>query len=698
MKQNKEKAQHPLREITPDKGFRIGAFQNRNLLYGVLLLVSVLFAYHPAWQGAPIWDDDAHLTKPELRTLSGLGKIWTKLGATQQYYPLVHSVFWIEHRLFGDAPLGYHLLNIFLHALSSFLLYGILRRLAIPGAWLGAALFALHPIEVESVVWISELKNCLSGVFFFGAILTYLHFDSGRNRRLYLASFVLFSLGLLSKTAIAPLPAAMLGILWWKRGRIDWKEDLLPLAPFFLAGVSFGLFTAWVERTYIGANGREFTFSGIARVLIAGRAIWFYLGKLILPLNLTFIYRRWVVSQAVWRQYLFPCAAGVLALALWCVRRRSRAPLAVLWYFVVMLSPALGFINVFPFRYSFVADHFQYLAGVGPLVLAGAALSSALSGLKKPFDGAAHAAGLTILTILAIVTWRQCGMYADNEILYRTTIQRNPECWMAYNNLGFMFMGQGKMDDAFTCYRKALDLNYEYPEAHLGLGAAYLKMGNTTEAMAHFQKALTISPGSALGHYDLGCALLHLGRTDEAVVEFRRALSINPSDAPSHLNLGDALRQLGQTDEAVVEFRSALSLNPSYTIAHNNLAGVLLRLGRFDEAVTHYRKAVQLEPRSIEIGLNLGRALLKAGRGSDADASFRKIMEVNSTDLDSLHRLCEVFMQIGQPGYAIVAANQALTLAKSAGQEALAREIAGNIEEMRRGMKEGAGRKEKMTE
>ena len=160
-----------------------------------------------------------------------------------------------------------------------------------------------------------------------------------------------------------------------------------------------------------------------------------------------------------------------------------------------MLSPALGFINVFPFRYSFVADHFQYLAGVGPLVLAGAALSSALSGLKKPFDGAARAAGLTILTILAIVTWRQCGMYADNEILYRTTIQRNPECWMAYNNLGFMFMGQGKMDDAFTCYRKALDLNYEYPEAHLGLGAAFLKMGNTTEAMAHFQKALTISPG-----------------------------------------------------------------------------------------------------------------------------------------------------------------------------------------------------------
>ena len=328
MKQNKEKARHPPQEVTPGKEFRIGAFQNRNLLYGVLLCGAVLFAYHPAWQGAPIWDDDAHLTKPELRSLSGLGKIWTKLGSTQQYYPLVHSVFWVENRLWGREPLGYHLLNIFLHAFSSFLLYGILRRLAIPGAWLGAALFALHPIEVESVVWISELKNCLSGAFFFGAILTYLHFDSRRNWQLYLASFGLFSLGLLSKTAIAPMPAAMLSILWWKRGRIDWKKDLLPLLPFFLAGVSFGLFTAWVERTYIGANGREFTFSGIARVLIAGRAIWFYLGKLILPLNLTFIYRRWMVSQAVWQQYLFPCAAGGLALALWCfgtVRRlRSR--------------------------------------------------------------------------------------------------------------------------------------------------------------------------------------------------------------------------------------------------------------------------------------------------------------------------------------------------------------------------------------
>ncbi len=666
------------------KGLRWGSLCNRDSIYGMLLLLVTLFAYYPAWNGKPVWDDDSHITPPELRSFSGLGKIWTKLGATQQYYPLVHSVFWIEHRLFGDAPLGYHLLNIFLHALSSFLLYRILRRLAIPGAWLGAALFALHPIEVESVVWISELKNCLSGVFFFGAILTYLHFDSGRNRRLYLASFVLFSLGLLSKTAIAPLPAAMLGILWWKRGRIDWKEDLLPLAPFFLAGISFGLFTAWVERTYIGANGREFTFSGIARVLIAGRAIWFYLGKLILPLNLTFIYRRWVVSQAVWRQYLFPCAAGVLALALWCVRRRSRAPLAVLWYFVVMLSPALGFINVFPFRYSFVADHFQYLAGVGPLVLAGAALSSALSGLKKPFDGAARAAGLTILTILAIVTWRQCGMYADNEILYRTTIQRNPECWMAYNNLGFMFMGQGKMDDAFTCYRKALALNDKYPEAHIDIGAAYLKMGNTTEAMAHFQKALTISPGSAQGHYDLGCVLRQLGRTDEAIAEFRRALSIYPLYAPAHLNLADELRQLGRTDEAIAEYRSALSLDPSYTIAHNNLAGVLLRLGRFDEAVAHYRKALELDPRNIEIRLYLGSALVKAGKGSDADACFRKALEVNSMDLGSLNRLCELFMQIGQPGYAIVAANQALALAKSTGQDTVAHEIAGNIEELRR--------------
>jgi hypothetical protein len=200
-------------------------------LLALLLVIVTMMAYMPAWNGTPIWDDNAHLTNPELRSLDGLGRIWTQPGVTQQYYPLLHTLFWLEHQLWGDWPAGYHLLNILLHCTSALLLVRILRQLEIPGAWLAAAIFALHPIQVESVAWISELKNLLSGVFYFGSLLAYLKFDRTRNPAFYAAALVLFTLGLMSKTVIATLPAAILVIFWWKRGKLSLRDDLLPLIP-----------------------------------------------------------------------------------------------------------------------------------------------------------------------------------------------------------------------------------------------------------------------------------------------------------------------------------------------------------------------------------------------------------------------------------------------------------------------------------
>ena len=288
---------------------------------------------------------------------------------------MVHSVFWVEHKLWGDATLGYHLVNILLHAFSALLLLKILRQLEISGAWLAAAIFALHPVQVESVAWISELKNTLSGVFYLGSALIYLNFDQTRRLKFYVAALVLFGLGLLSKTVIATLPAALLVVFWWQRGKLSWKQDVRPLLPFFLAGVVMGLFTAWVERKFIGAEGKVFDLTLLERMLIAGRVVWFYLGKLFWPAGLVFIYPRWEVSGTVWWQYLFPAATLLLLAGLWAWRRRNRGPLAALLFFVGTLFPALGFLNVYPFRYSFVADHYQYLAGLGVItvVSAGAA-------------------------------------------------------------------------------------------------------------------------------------------------------------------------------------------------------------------------------------------------------------------------------------------------------------------------------------
>src|SRR5262245_54015546 len=249
----------------------------------LLLLVLTMAAYLPAWHGTPIWDDDAHLTKPELRSFEGLVRIWTQPGATQQYYPLLHSLFWVEHRLWGDGTLGYHLVNISLHSLSALLLLRILRRLEIPGAWLAAAIFALHPIQVESVAWISELKNTLSTFFYLAGGLLYLKFDGTRGKKFYAGALILFVLGLLSKTVIATLPAALLLVFWWKRGTLSWKRDVVPLLPFFALGIAAGMLTAWVERKFIGAEGATFELTLLQRGLIAGRVTWFYLAKLFWP-------------------------------------------------------------------------------------------------------------------------------------------------------------------------------------------------------------------------------------------------------------------------------------------------------------------------------------------------------------------------------------------------------------------------------
>ncbi|HUL73738.1 MAG TPA: glycosyltransferase family 39 protein, partial [Vicinamibacterales bacterium] len=406
-----------------------------------LLLAATLVAYAPAWHGGMIWDDDAHITRLDLRSVQGLWRIWFEVGATQQYYPVAHSAFWVFHRLWGDDPLGYHLVNIALHACSAGLVLVILRRLAVPGAWLAAVVFALHPVQVESVAWMTELKNTLSGALYLGACLAYLRFDAVRSRRAYALAAVLFVLALLSKTVTATLPAALLVVFWWRRGTLRWREDVWPLVPFFAIGLASGLLTAWVERTQIGAVGAAFQLTLVDRCLIAGRAFWFYLAKLAWPADLIFIYPRWHVSAAVWWQFLYPAAALALLAALWWYRTRSRAPLAAMLFFGGTLFPALGFVNVYPFVYSFVADHFQYLACLGPIALAAGGVAT-LAGRWRPALAAASpppaalAGALALALPLGVLTWNQCRQYADAETLYRTTLARNPECWMAHVNLG----------------------------------------------------------------------------------------------------------------------------------------------------------------------------------------------------------------------------------------------------------------------
>ncbi|MGQ0813910.1 MAG: tetratricopeptide repeat protein [Gemmatimonadota bacterium] len=564
-----------------------GATTGRTWLLLPGLMIAVAAAYYPAWRGGLVWDDAAHLTRPALQSLPGLWRIWTELGATQQYYPLTHSAFWLQHHLWGDDVLGYHLVNIGLHATVAFLIALILRRLAVPGAFLAAAIFALHPVQVESVAWISELKNTLSTTLYLAAAFVYLRFDERRDLRDYIVALTLFMLALLTKTVSATLPAALLVVFWWRRGTLRLRGDVAPLIPFFLLGIAAGLFTAWVERNLIGAQGAEFELSFIERALIAGRAVWFYLGKLIWPLDLSFIYPRWTISDDVSWQYLFPIGIVVLITVFWLLRRRSRAPLAVLLLFCGGLFPALGFVNVFPFRYSFVADHFQYLASIPVIALLSAAIVIAARRLNVNQTAALVMITLLLATPLAALTWRQSHDYASAERLYRATIARNPGAWIAHNNLGKLLADDGRVAEARAHFRQALRLNSAIPEHHMNLGRLLIAEGSLSEGIMHLKNALRLDPQHPDAHSNLGVGLLRQGRVEESMTHFEAALRSVPGHpearinvAAAHQALGVAHAQAGRIEAALPHFQAAAHHNPSDAAIRHNLNMAMRYLNR----------------------------------------------------------------------------------------------------------------------
>ncbi len=548
----------PRQRVVPEAGAAAG------------LVVLVLLAYLPALGAGFIWDDDDHVTEnPTLRTADGLRRIWLEVGAVPQYYPMVHTTFWIEYRMWGLNPLGYHLTNILLHAASAILLWRLLKRLEVPGAWLAAAVFGCHPVHVESVAWVTERKNVLSAAFYLGAAHAWLSFrpleggpSQGRESwRGYPAVVALFLGALLSKTVTATFPAAMLVLAWWRTGRVAARQ-IAPAAPLLALGAGMGILTAWMERSVVGASGGAWDLSLVERVLVAGRAAWFYLAKLLWPHPLVFIYPRWPIDPHAAAQYAFPLGAAAVLFFFWSMRGRiGRAPLAGSLFFAGTLFPALGFLNVYPMRYSFVADHFQYLASLGVLVplVAWAANSLARRG---SWPLLAPALGAVALAVLGAATLRQSSAYSDPEALWRDTLAKNPDAFSAHNNLG----------------------------------ALLLARGSTPEAREHFEEAARIAPEAPEAYDNLGIVLHRDGRYDDAIASYLRALAIDPAFADAHNNLAITLAAIGKMDEAVSHFEQAIRHRPAFARARYNLGLALLRLGRVPEAYAQLSEAVRYDP------------------------------------------------------------------------------------------------------
>jgi tetratricopeptide (TPR) repeat protein len=453
------------------------------------------------------------------------------------------------------------------------------QRLAIRGAWLAGFLFALHPVTVESVAWISEQKNTLSLVFYLLATLAWLRFDERRRARDYAAALALFLLALCTKTVTATLPGALLVIVWWRRGTLSWRRDVAPLLPWFVLAIIAGLTTAWVERHFIGAAGAEFELGALQRLLLAGRAICHYVATLFWPASLAFTYPRWTIDAHAAPAYAYPVAVAALGAALWRVRAWSRAPLAAFLIFTGSLVPVLGFLNVYPFRYSFVADHFQYHASIALVILVAAGITSAFERASSPAQRRAGTLAVALLVVtLGALTWRQASTYGDAETLYRATIARNPGSWMAHHNLGRLLSRKpGGLDDAIAQFEAVLRLKPDHARAQYSLGVALQRVGRAAEAVPHFEAAIRLEPDNFVlvsnSHYLLGEILTHTpGRLDEAIAHLEEAIRRRPLIAETHERLGEALLAAGRKDAARRELLEALRLQPDYAAARENLA------------------------------------------------------------------------------------------------------------------------------
>ena len=660
---------------------RIFSPRGRALIFAVVLAAVTILAYRPAWHGGFLWDDDDYIINNELLTATdGWQRIWFSLDSPSQYFPLTYSTFRIEHALWGLKTTGYHWVNLLLHVGNALLVWAVLARLKVPGSWLAAAIFALHPVQVESVAWITERKNVLMGFFFLLTLFAWIAFVDERTRRswiFYCLALIFCVLALSAKATACTLPAALFLILWLQKKPITMRR-LMQIVPFVILGFGMGLLVVWWEHYHQGTNRAAFTFlNPIERILVASRAVSFYLSKLFWPSNLTFIYPRWNISPADLVDYIWLLAGVAACVLIYFLRRYfGRSVEVAAAFFVATLSPVLGFIMLFTFRYTFVADHYQYLACIGPIALA----SAGIIGFSEKFTQyrvVIVTAALLLIGSLSKLTLRQAATYSDIETLWRTTLVRNPQSWMAHTNIGLVLFQKGQIDEAIAHYRSALKIQPDWWDAEYNLGTALSARGEVDEAIVHSEKAVAMRPTDPDAQVSLANLLFQKGRIDEAIAHYQKAIALRPHDFLASYGLGHALLQKGELESAIQVCRSALLIRPLDADCHTTLAIALEEKGNPAEAIQHYDKALELAPKSIPTLTNLAWLL-----ATTQDASLRNGVKavklakqadrlVEGTNALVLRTLAAAYAENGEFADAIRTARSAMQLARTHGENSL---------------------------
>jgi protein O-mannosyl-transferase len=598
----------------------------KTLLRALVIALAAAWIYSPCLHGTWLWgwDDGLEFTRnAALRSPGGWWQPWIHPNG-MDYFPLKGSLQWLEWRLWGENPLGYHLVNLGLHVASALLIWRLLHLLGVRAAFVGGLLFAVHPLAVESVAWISEFKNTVSLPPLLLASIAYVEFDRGGRRRDWALSLFWFLAALACKTSTVMFPLVLLLFAWWRRGRLG-RRDLLRVLPFLGAALALGALTVWFQSTRsIGIAGTPESLG--ARLAQAGWSILSYARMCLWPSGVEPIYPPAPDSAAP----ILPWLGIGAVLGIFWLRRAGWGRHALLGtgWFLLNLVPVLGIIPMAYFRIAPRADHLAYIPLVGWVGLAAAALGSLTSAWERrrgagwsarlPFGVAASVAACA----MAVEARAYSGAYHDEKALWTYAVGRNPDAWLARVNLGKVFYQEGRPSEAAGQFREAIRLQPDSPEAHADLGNCLEAEGLPGDARAEYAAALRISPGFAGAHYDLGLSLLKSGRLGEAQAELRKALDLDPAHAAARNSLGLALAGLGRLPEAMEQYRLAVGLDPGLPEAHLNLGNALFRLGRVDEAVAEYREALRLAPGYSGAHNNLGYALKRLGRDSEAAAEF----------------------------------------------------------------------------
>jgi tetratricopeptide (TPR) repeat protein len=634
-------------------------------IVSIILLTSIF--YYPALTNDFTWDDDDYiLNNFSIQRAEGLKDIWFG-HKTPQYYPVVFTSFWIEYHLWGARPLGYHIVNLLFHILNALLIYALLSKLYRPIALPAALIFALHPVHVETVAWITERKNIYAALFYLLAVFNYIRFHESNRKRDYVSSFLCFALALLSKSITVTFVMVPLLIRWWQHQRIK-PMDVIRLIPFGLIGILAGLNTIYYETVWVGAKGNTWSLPLLGHFVLPGKILVFYIYKLIFPLRIMFIYPRWDIDPSnVW-QWL-PVCSIVALLALFYIYKDKigRGAFAAFFFYIVSLFPVLGFFNVYSMMYSYVSDHHQYIASIGMIIFLCGTGELALKHAVLPqgrLNAKHHQVILwsplvLILLIFGLKIFSYSHAFESRETLFADIIQKNPKAWMARNNLGLVYISKGEISKALDQYRETLKIKpddcvaltnmgsiyreqglwekaktaYEtclqsdpaYATAYNNLGLVYVHSGDLRHAEEFFEKAVSLDPMAHAAHLNLGRLFFQQKAYDKSLMHFKKAIEIHPFYIDAYLQMGLLYAQMGETKNAEIALQKVLQIDPQQIHAHNNLGILYRRENRLEAAADQFRKALQLDPEFIQARYNLGETLLNLGQKQEAFFHFSEI-------------------------------------------------------------------------